>query len=284
MGTDVRHTNFHVSAQELLEAADGELSPRKMAKVQAHLAACWSCRARMREIETTIVDFVRVHQRNLDEKVPPAGGPRRLFQARLAEIAGSPEPDWRLRLLLLMRRRELALGGLALALVALTMLSLSILPRPDPNVSQQRNPAVPDPRLTPGMTQPLSKAELCSLGDQDSAPAVPRAVALKVFAAYGVSDPRPRAFELDYLVAPELGGTNDIRNLWPQPYRTLPWDAHAKDALEDHLYGLVCQGSLDLATAQEDIARDWIAAYRKYFRTETPLPVHAAFLKDRPWE
>jgi hypothetical protein len=113
---------------------------------------------------------------------------------------------------------------------------------------------------------------------------VPRAVALKVFAAYGVSDPHPRAYELDYLIAPELGGTNDIRNLWPQPYRTLPWDAHAKDALEDHLYGLVCKGSLDLATAQEDISRDWIAAYRKYFQTEVPLPIHAAFLKDQPWE
>ena len=134
------------------------------------------------------------------------------------------------------------------------------------------------------MTQPLTKTDLCSPGAHDSAPAVPRAVALKVFAAYGVRDPRPLAYELDYLIAPELGGTNDIRNLWPQPYRTVPWDAHAKDALEDHLYTLVCEGNLDLATAQEDIAKDWVAAYRKYFRTEIPLPMHAAFLKDQPWE
>jgi anti-sigma factor RsiW len=280
----MKYTNFHVSDQELLEAADGELSPRKMAKVQAHLAACWTCRARLREIEATIVDYVQVHQRSSHAELPPADGPRSVFQARLAEMASSPEPPWRLRLLPLIRRRELGAVGLALALVALTLLSLSVLPRPDPKVSLQRNPAVPDSRLTPGMTQPLSRAELCSLGDQDSAPAVPRAVALKVFAAYGVSDPPPRAYELDYLIAPELGGTNDIRNLWPQPYRTLPWDAHAKDALEDHLYLLVCQGRLDLATAQQDIARDWIAAYRKYFRTEAPLPIHAAFLKDQPWE
>jgi hypothetical protein len=288
MGTDMRQT-FHVSDQQLLEAADGELSPRKMAKLQAHLAACWSCRARMRDIETTIVDFVQVHQRSLGGKLPPAGTPRSLLQARLAEAARSPEPAWWLGLLPLIRKRELRLANLAmalgaLALVALTVLSLRNLPRPDSQLSEQRNPAVPDPRITPGMTQPLSKAELCSLGAQDSAPVVPRAVALKVFAAYGVNDPRPRAYELDYLIAPELGGTNDIRNLWPQPYRTLPWDAHAKDALEDHLHGLVCQGSLDLAAAQQDIARDWVAAYRKYFRTETPLPTHAVFLKDQPWE
>jgi hypothetical protein len=122
------------------------------------------------------------------------------------------------------------------------------------------------------------------LSDLHAAPAIPRPIALKVFEAYGVSDPPPGAYELDYLIAPELGGTNDIRNLWPQPYRTLPWDAHAKDALEDRLYQLVCDGSLTLATAQQDLATDWIAAYKKYFRTRAPLPMHAAFLKDQPWE
>ena len=30
--------------------------------------------------------------------------------------------------------------------------------------------------------------------------------------------------------------------------------------------------------------RDWVAAYRKYFHTINPLPEHASFLKDRPWE
>lgn len=284
MGAEMRYTNFHVSEQDLLLAADGELTPRKMAKVQTHLAACWTCRARMREIESTIVDFVQVRQRSLDSQLPPAGGARTLLQARLAELANAPEPNWRHRLLPMIPKRDLAFVGLALALVTLTALSLRVASRTDPSVAQQRNQAVPDPGLTPGMAQPLTKAELCSLGDRDTAPAIPRAVALKVFEAYGVSDPRPRAYELDYLIAPELGGTNDIRNLWPQPYRTLPWDAHAKDALEDHLYQLVCGGRLNLATAQKDLATDWIAAYKKYFQTEEPLPMHAAFLKDQPWE
>jgi hypothetical protein len=34
---------------------------------------------------------------------------------------------------------------------------------------------------------------------------------------------------------------------------------------------LVCTGELDLATAQRDISRDWIAAYKRYFHTERPL-------------
>jgi hypothetical protein len=47
-----------------------------------------------------------------------------------------------------------------------------------------------------------------------------------------------------------------------------------KDALEDRLRELVCDGSLELAVAQREIAANWIAAYRKYFHTEKPLPEH----------
>jgi len=42
------------------------------------------------------------------------------------------------------------------------------------------------------------------------------------------------------------------------------WNARVKDQLEQRLHELVCSGKLDLATAQHDIAVDWIAAYRKY--------------------
>jgi hypothetical protein len=43
-----------------------------------------------------------------------------------------------------------------------------------------------------------------------------------------------------------------------------------KDELEDRLRELVCGGRLDLAEAQRDISTDWIAAYKKYFRTGQP--------------
>jgi hypothetical protein len=35
---------------------------------------------------------------------------------------------------------------------------------------------------------------------------------------------------------------------------------------------MVCRGDLDLTAAQREIASDWIAAYRKYFHSETPVP------------
>jgi len=52
------------------------------------------------------------------------------------------------------------------------------------------------------------------------------------------------------------------------------WNAHTKDALEDHLRSMVCNGQLELATAQHEIASNWVAAYKKYFHTRGPLPQH----------
>ena len=86
-----------------------------------------------------------------------------------------------------------------------------------------------------------------------------------------MSQARADLFEVDYLVTPELGGAEDIRNLWPQPYEATLWNAHVKDALEDRLHEMVCSGEIDLATAQHDIATDWISAYKKYFHTDRPF-------------
>jgi hypothetical protein len=100
---------------------------------------------------------------------------------------------------------------------------------------------------------------------------VPVSLKRKVFELYGVTPPRPDAYEVDYLITPELGGATDIRNLWPEPYQDTVWNAHVKDQLEDRLHRMVCSGDVDLATAQRDISTDWIAAYRKYFHADRPV-------------
>jgi anti-sigma factor RsiW len=69
------HENSHPTDQELLLAADGELSARSARVVRTHLSACWHCRARMSELEAAIVDFVRVHRQALDAALPPSVGP-----------------------------------------------------------------------------------------------------------------------------------------------------------------------------------------------------------------
>ncbi len=277
----------HIPEQDLLLAADGELSPRRMKKVRQHLAACWACRARMDEIETSILEFVRIHQRSLNSQVAPPNAPRAVFQAKLAEAARTDPPGVAERLFAFCFSRQVVVSFcvtlflvLGFAAWRLQKNSVDLTPTTDYRMAGM----TPNPALTPGATQPLGKEDLCSVTWEDRAPDVPRPVALRVFESYGIRDPRPRAFELDYLITPELGGTNDVRNLWPQPYHPRSWNAHAKDALEDRLFALVCDGKLDLTTAQRDIGADWIAAYKKYFQTDEPLPIHAAFLKDRPWE
>ena len=67
------------------------------------------------------------------------------------------------------------------------------------------------------------------------------------------------------------GGSNALKNLWPQPFQTQPWNAHVKDQLENTLHRLVCARKVDLDTAQHDMATDWIAAYKPYFHTEAPV-------------
>ena len=143
---------------------------------------------------------------------------------------------------------------------------------------------LPDAALTPGATRPMTQAEVCVAAAQDDEQRAPREMAAEVFARYGIRNPAPRAYEVDYLISPALGGAEEIRNLWPQPYGGSVWTARVKDALEDYLRKRVCNGRLELATAQEEIATDWIGAYRKYFQTDRPLREHAGFVKDRPWE
>lgn len=129
-------------------------------------------------------------------------------------------------------------------------------------------PQVPDPAKTPGAVNPAATvAVICQRG-YTSRPGVRHVTAAtkrKVFAAYGLDPHGPGApFEVDHLVSLELGGSNDVSNLWPQAYTTRPYNAHRKDVLENRLHALVCAGKLPLADAQKAISTAWIAAYLTY--------------------
>src|SRR5689334_24133854 len=94
----MRDKETHISDQDLLLTADGELSDRRAAEVRAHLSACWACRARMKDLESTIADFVQAHQHDLEGRMPSPDGPRALLRARLAEEAAGPRPSVNFRI------------------------------------------------------------------------------------------------------------------------------------------------------------------------------------------
>ena len=73
-----------------------------------------------------------------------------------------------------------------------------------------------------------------------------------------------------------LGGIAEARNLWPQPFAGTEWNAYVKDELELHLHQLVCDGTLDFAAAQREMATDWIEAYKRRFATSAPRRDYAA--------
>jgi len=70
--------------------------------------------------------------------------------------------------------------------------------------------------------------------------------------------PKPygRTIEIDHIVSLELGGSNDIANLFPEP-GSGPASYHVKDRLENRLHSLVCSGGISLHVAQAGIASHW---------------------------
>jgi hypothetical protein len=227
---------------------------------------------RRQELENAIVDFVRVYQQDLDAKIPPAAGPRALLKARIAQLSGT-EPGWRSEWFSVSRGLACAVGICGLLAFGLFLVRLNTVRHGSSRV-QAWVVSIPDSRLTPGATVLVSRADVCAQPRSNNKP-VSAAVQRKVFEEYGIWGVDPRAYEVDYLVTPALGGADDIHNLWPHSYSATAWNARVKDALEDRLHGMVCDGSLDLTEAQREIASNWIAAYKKYFHTDQPL--------ESPW-
>jgi hypothetical protein len=262
----MQHQDSHLSDEHLLLELEGELSTNASKQVRAHLEACWQCRSRRLDLENTIADFIRFHRREFDAQLPPADGPRALLKARLAQFSAN-EVNRPMRWFGLFHRHALPLLATGFGMMALGLLLVGALLHRAANASAIV--FTPDSKLTPGATVLADRKAICSLQNVKNK-AVSVALQKKVFEEYGIRNAEPRAYEVDYLVTPALGGADDIRNLWPHSY-SAAWNAKVKDELEDRLREMVCDGRLDLAQAQQEIAANWIAAYKKYFHTDKPL-------------
>ncbi len=127
-----------------------------------------------------------------------------------------------------------------------------------------QNRSLPDSNLTPGVILNVTKEDVCTPGYSKSIRNVPQSEKRQVYQEYNMQpDKSPCPCEVDHLISLELGGSNDIKNLWPQPY-TGKWNAHMKDRLENWLHKQVCKGDMTLQETQEAIKNDWTKAYIKY--------------------
>jgi hypothetical protein len=267
----MRRDDHHLDERALLLSLDRELPAREQRLAEEHLAACAACRGRRtRLLHTSTQVAWHLHEPADDEMLVQRSRAR--LSAALSAAARHRQPPTA-RVLAHLRRLAMpaAVGAAVLALVFVSVAHVTDSPRSTVDNSAIHETALPIAALTPGATWTIAADQLCAAADRESRE-IPAAVREAVLRNYGMTSVSADDYELDYLITPELGGSPDARNLWPQRYASGIWNAHVKDQLEDLLPALVCAGKVPLQTAQHDIAANWIAAYKRYFHTSVPLP------------
>lgn len=164
----------------------------------------------------------------------------------------------------LRRNLPLALTVLIARHSAVTLVGVLLTTLP---VDSQAVTWLPNPQFTPGAVFPsVTREQVCTPGYAKSVRHVSGKVKAIVYREYQVPKSVHSQGEVDHLIPLELGGSNDRKNLWFEPYDTQPWNAHVKDRLKAASHAAVCRGELSLRAVQAAIARDWTAAYRQRLR------------------
>jgi hypothetical protein len=120
---------------------------------------------------------------------------------------------------------------------------------------------LPDADCTPGAVfAKLAVAQMCARGYTARVRHVTEATKARVYAMYGIRGSHHGiAYEVDHLISLELGGSNDVANLWPEGAKPKP-GFHDKDVVENQLHAAVCSGRVALVAAQKIIATNWLKA------------------------
>lgn len=125
---------------------------------------------------------------------------------------------------------------------------------------------LPDAKVTPGAIRTTDESGICAKTFRTGPyRKTTEATKIAVCKEYAVKNcPHLGFLEIDHLVPLELGGLDDIKDLWPQPAKPLP-GYHQKDVLEDYLKRAVCvTKSISLADAQGCIMHDWVACSKRF--------------------
>lgn len=268
----MRGADRHLTDEVILLILDGELDLKLARGARRHLASCEKCRSRMNEMVRVGEEFDRLREQEVLLSIEES---RAMLKSRLNELVRAreenPGGNWLGRWA---NSRELAYIS-ALLLLAIVGVAIGMRHRADAHRAALEAPeisavALPEPSLTPGAVRSVTLADVCRVPEKRPG-TVPVALQREVFKEYRLRNARLADYEVDFLITPELGGADDIRNLWPEPHYSVKWNSYVKDDLESYLRQRVCSGQIPLPTAQREIATDWISAYKKYFRTNVPL-------------
>lgn len=140
---------------------------------------------------------------------------------------------------------------------------------------------LPDDAATPGVVAITDASKVCSTKWGTDERFVSAAMKKQVYDLYGTAAGQgvckpvshqtkngktvTKGCEIDHRVSREVGGADDVKNLWPQPYLTPAQPgAYQKDRLENWLHRQVCiTHKMTLPEAQQALMGDWYAAYLK---------------------
>jgi hypothetical protein len=261
----------HPTDETILLLLDGAMSQRAAKDLQEHLAACAICDDRRRRLEELLQRVEMVYAAESGKGIPSSPAARNQLQARMQEHHSGRSGEW--------------LWAISAAAVLIAILGAAgyrnwkMSAPSTATLARDRAESMPDHAMTPGSVRPVTVEQICSAADDDQDPTVPPAVRQTILREYGITGPGPNeSYQIDYLINPQLGGTDDVKNLWPEPYETTQWNARAKDQLEHRMHEMVCKRTLDLTAAQREIATNWISAYKKYIQDEPSANLQGSLL------
>jgi hypothetical protein len=121
------------------------------------------------------------------------------------------------------------------------------------------------PGITPGVVRPLTMDQVCSTHWGLDVRHVTFAMKKEVYASYKIPVTERSKYVIDHLIPRELGGADEVANLWPQTRA----EAKIKDRIENALHSVVCTPSskVTLELAQQQM-REWRDATPKTIRVE----------------
>ena len=270
----------HPADTTLILALDRELPLKRRVVLDQHLDACAECRARFDAFQETARLASSACRDRADDDPVAINALRLRLQDRMTGLASEWDHSG------LFRFRRVASAVPAVARVGFSLLLVLLVLRVmqpyvtagDPSRLSYRE-SLPMAHVTPGATSQVTVADVCT-GGFPTRHVVSTAVRQQVLQQYQMEHVEPSEYEFDFLITPQLGGVADARNLWPERYDSGVWNARVKDDLEALLPRMVCDGALELQVAQREIAGDWIAAYKKYFKTDRPIARQAGRVDD----
>ena len=134
--------------------------------------------------------------------------------------------------------------------------------------SCQTDGIYPDRECTPGSVyEQVTLEDICVPGYSARVRHTTSATKRKVYEMYGIPEDRRKQYVLDHLISLQLGGRDEINNLFPQRRDPKP-NSRDKDRIENFLKRSVCKGDMTLKEAQQAIREDWLAAWEDLVEDE----------------